>query len=74
MQGNEKWGKMSFLEQGVIDLDSLWWYWVGVGVRERILAQFALPHPSILSAAIRDPSQKLSDDCILPWPPPFFTA
>ena len=52
MQGNEKWGKMPFPEQGVIDLDSPWWYWVGVGVRERLLAQFALPHPSTLSAAM----------------------
>ena len=25
MQGNEKWDKMPFLEQGVIGLDSLWW-------------------------------------------------
>lgn len=74
MQGNEKWGKMPFPEQGVIDLDSPWWYWVGVGVRERLLAQFALPHPSTLSAAMREPPQKLSDDCIIPWPPAFFTA
>lgn len=34
----------------------------------RIFAQLALPSPSILSAATGDPSQKLSCDCILPWP------